>query len=64
MLNNIVTLPVKKDDPRPYKAEGSRDGTPQHPRSDVVRSGAFGNAIKNFEGRPRVLHQHGNIQTI
>lgn len=31
------------------KGQGTRDGTPQHPRSDVVRSEAFCNAFRIFE---------------
>lgn len=31
------------------KAAGSRDGTPQHPQSDVVPSEAFHNAFRIFK---------------
>lgn len=44
------------------KAERSRDGTPQHPRNDVVRSKAFATHLKPSR-QDLYSHQDGDVQT-
>lgn len=48
---------------RTSKADRRRDGTPQHARSDVVRSGAFRHTFRSCEARCMFFSSYGNVHT-